>query len=446
MTKRGKIRLGSFTLAIIFVLSGLLYQRQMEINRYKQQLESGYRNNFGALLESVDQINTSLQKGRYASSRVMMSSLSNEVTRQAAIAKAALSGLPFAHIELENTSKFLSQVGDYAYTLSKKDVLGQSLSDEEKKNMQALSDTAYRLSDNLSELFNLVFQDGVSISEVLRNSGEEVGGITKALNEIETQFPETAGLLYDGPFSDHIVKMKPMLLEGERQYSEQEARKHVAESFGYDLNSIQFDGESTEDGVIPLYSYHVETGNGTASIDVTKVGGFIIDMMHSRVVQEAKLSMKDCISKAKEFMKKLEIEGMVENYYVASNNVVTVNFAYTAEGITYYPDLIKVSVAQDDGEILGFESRGFIMSHTERKLPAVQFTEQKAIAEVADGLTVESARLTVIPTPGRYEKLCHELKCVDRFNQRCLIYVNVEDGIQEQILILIENDNGVLSI
>jgi spore germination protein len=47
---------------------------------------------------------------------------------------------------------------------------------------------------------------------------------------------------------------------------------------------------------------------------------------------------------------------------------------------------------------------------------------------------------------GKYERLCYELKCVDDYGQRCLIYVNAETGIEEQILILIEGDDGVLTI
>ena len=42
-----------------------------------------------------------------------------------------------------------------------------------------------------------------------------------------------------------------------------------------------------------------------------------------------------------------------------------------------YPDLIKLKIALDNGEILGIETTGYLNSHTERTLPNVKISLTK---------------------------------------------------------------------
>lgn len=446
MKRRNKIRLISYTVALILVLSGFVYTGYAEARHYRWLLEAGYQHNFAELTTSIEQISTTLQKGRYASSPSMIASLSAEVSRQSAMATFALASLPFSHIELERTAKFLSQVGDYAYSVARKEASGLEISEEDKNNIAALSDAAYQLSVNLNDLYNRIYNDGLSIGTAIymSNPEQQINAVSETIQDIETQFPEYAGLIYDGPFSDHISKMTPMMLQNAKEISREDARKRVAEIFRLDLSIVRDDGEGN--GNIPVYSFVAQTESGEMYVDITRSGGFIHNMTHSRFVEQSKLSVDDCIKKAKDFLSNNGFDDMETSYYISRNNVLTVNFAYTKDYITYYPDLIKVSVAQDDGQIVGLEFQGYLMSHGERSLPEIKVSEESVREKVSDGLTVEKVRLAVIPSMGKYEKLCYELKCVDDYGQRCLIYVNAETGIEEQILILVEGDDGVLTI
>ena len=61
-------------------------------------------------------------------------------------------------------------------------------------------------------------------------------------------------------------------------------------------------------------------------------------------------------------------------------------------------------------------------------------------------LSVEEVRLALIPSAGRYEKLCHEFLCSAEDEQKYIIYVNAESGEQEKILILLEDESGTLTL
>jgi germination protein YpeB len=136
---------------------------------------------------------------------------------------------------------------------------------------------------------------------------------------------------------------------------------------------------------------------------------------------------------------------MEETYYEIENNVMTVNYAYSDLGKRVYPDLVKVSVAMDNGEILGYDAKGFLVNHTEREYPEKLYSQTSAEKSISPKLTVLSHRLAVIPTDGLNEKLCYEFVCQSESGRKTLVYINAETGEEEQILLLVESESGVLT-
>ena len=137
---------------------------------------------------------------------------------------------------------------------------------------------------------------------------------------------------------------------------------------------------------------------------------------------------------------------MVETYRITQNNIVTINFAWKQGNVLCYSDLVKVGIAQDNGSICSFEAQGYLMTHCERELPQPAVTEEQAREKVPAGLELLSTQLVLVPSDGKYEKLCYEFKCADENERHCLIYVSAENGEQEKILILIEDETGALTI
>ena len=135
-------------------------------------------------------------------------------------------------------------------------------------------------------------------------------------------------------------------------------------------------------------------------------------------------------------------DGMALTYTVMQDSTAILSFAYKQDGVLCYPDLIKVGVALDTGAVCSFEAKGYIMCHTRRDLPA----KSSFSGSVPDGLTLLAEQPAVIPTSGGGEVFCRELKCEDENGRRCLIYVNAATGVQEKILILLEDESGTLAI
>ena len=136
---------------------------------------------------------------------------------------------------------------------------------------------------------------------------------------------------------------------------------------------------------------------------------------------------------------------MQETYYITQEGVTTINYAYTQDDVIAYPDLIKVKVALDNGDILGIETTGYLNNHTERDISNVQITSEEAKENLNSKLEINSERMAIIPTEWQTEILCYEFKGkVD--DKEFLVYINAENGREEDILIITETQNGVLTM
>ena len=138
---------------------------------------------------------------------------------------------------------------------------------------------------------------------------------------------------------------------------------------------------------------------------------------------------------------------MKPSYYEITGNLLTANFVAVQDGVILYPDLIKVGVALDNGEILSLDARGYLMNHTDRAATlSPTLTREAAQASVSDVLTVKKANLCVIPSDGLTEDLCWEFSCEASDGTQVLVYVNAHTGVEEQLLILLISEDGQLTV
>ena len=110
-----------------------------------------------------------------------------------------------------------------------------------------------------------------------------------------------------------------------------------------------------------------------------------------------------------------------------------------------YPDLIKVKIALDNGEVLGIEATNYLNSHNEnRNLKTPKITKEQALELVNPKLEIISTDMAIIPTEWNTEIQCWEIKGKTSEND-FIVYINVETGEEEDILMIIDTPNGTLT-
>ena len=168
-------------------------------------------------------------------------------------------------------------------------------------------------------------------------------------------------------------------------------------------------------------------------------------MQNNRNVDEENISQEEANKIGKEFLEEKGIEGMEATYFTKLSNVVTINYAYKYDDIIAYPDLIKVKVALDNGEILGIETNGYLNSHTSREFDNVSLSIDEAREKLNSDLEILSEGMAIIPTEWKTELLCYEFKGTAD-GREFLVYINCQTGEEEDILVILDTPGGTLTV
>ncbi len=435
--------------AIIVALGIYAYKKQTE---YRQASENDYNMAFYELVDYVQNVETYLAKSLISSTPEHGAETLTHVWREANLAQSYLARLPIDSNELSNTAKFLNQVSDYSYSLSRKNIYNESLSQDDLNNLKQLHSYAIELENTLNQLSADINDGRISWGELTKKGtnvfAQQVSNISKdSFSNLEENFHEYAGLIYDGAFSEHMTNPERKGLTGE-EISEEEAKKIAEEFTGKDkIKEINSNGIS-ENANIPSYDFVVKTDNNKDSnlwISISKKGGHIVFMNYNRNVEAETINQEKAIELGKQFLNSKGINNMKETYYTKQDGIITINYAYMQDDVIMYPDLIKLKVALDNGEILGIETTGYLNSHTERNLEEVQITKEKAKEYLNKELEILSEGLAVIPTEYQTEVLCWEFKGKVE-DREFLVYINAKTGKEEDILVILNTPNGTLTM
>ena len=437
-------------LAVVAAWGIYQYKRAADL---RQELDNQYNRAFYEMVGYVQNVEVLLMKSMVSSTPKMAAETLQEAWQQANLAQTNLGQLPITQEVLANTSKFLSQVGDFAYALDRQNISGKGINEEQYKQLEQLHEYSVSLEDGLNNLQASISDGRIKWNE-LADKGTQLfkkqsENLTSQLfTEVDNTFQEFPTLIYDGPFSDHMISLKPRGLTGD-EVSIEQATERVKKFFGEDkVASVEHTGEIQTD-TLPAYNFKITFKDRPeeefATADVTKTGGHIIWMLYNRNVEQETLDIDKVKQMGKEFLESRGFKNMQDTYYLKEDSTATINYAYEQDGVIVYSDLIKVKIALDNGEIVGFESKGFLMNHTERDIPEPQFTEEQVKADFMAKRDLSTVGLAIIPTNFGSEVFCYELK--GKLNDSdFIVYINAETGVEEQVLIIINTPNGILTL
>lgn len=450
MRKRTTIRVITFLSAAVLVAGIVAVRNTRKADRLELYARANTQHAFDELVTSVSELSNALEKSQYLSDPTLESALCTQIFGRAMTAQMAMSALPYASQELEQTASFVAKAGDYASTLARSVGANGGYSRQERNNLKDLAETASVMKLNLQDMQSRIASGELSIEDVYRQSDGAEGGEGQppmagtVFQTIEQEFPELPSLIYDGPFSETKTHVKPLYLQGKEQVSQADALKKAAKFLDAQEDALEAAGECGGD--VPCWVYTCRMGGGEYTVSVTKQGGEILSVLSSRPVGEQSYSVKQGLAVARDLVSGWDIDGLEESYHTVSGGVLLVNFEHAENGVRCYPDLIKVGVALDNGALASYDAQGYISAHTDRDIPAAAVSREEAQEGVAKSLRVQGYNMAIIPSPGGEERLCHEFLCHSEDGDRYLLYVNALTGAEEKILILLEDDTGTLTI
>ena len=422
--------------AIIIAMGIWIYKKQVD---YRQASENQYNMAFYELVNYVQDVETYLAKSLISSTSEHGAETLTNVWKEANLAQVYLSRLPIESVELENTAKFLNQVSDYSFSLSRKNIKNEKLTQEDLDNLKELHNYSVQLKNTLDQLSADIGSGRISWGELTKKGSvafaQEVSNISKSsFSNMEQNFHEYSGLIYDGAFSEHITSKEKRGLTGDN-IDEQKAQEIAKKFIGEDkVQEITSTGKS-ENTNMPTFDFSVKVNGETNSnmvISISEKGGHVVFMNYNRDIQAESVTQERADEIGKDFLKSRGFDDMKETYYLKQ------------DGVTVYPDLIKLKVALDNGEIMGIETTGYLNSHEKRNISDVKITKEQAKKDLNSKIEILSENLAIIPTEWKTEVLCWEFKGkVD--DTDFLVYINAKTGEEQDILVITNTPNGTLT-
>ncbi len=438
------------TVALVAIW-GLFQYRQA--SQYRQELDNRYNRALYDMVGYVNNVEVLLIKSLIASTSEKTATTLQEAWRQANLAQTNLGQLPVPQHILARTSKFLTQVGDLTYTLNNQSMNGREITEKQYKLLENLHGYAVDLDKNLDDLQNQLSSGRIRWGELAKRGKKLFTRASSSMPQqqfenIDKTFQDYPTLIYDGPFSDHLTTIEPRGVSGS-QITQEQGRQKVIAFFGADRTSSVENTNTNDTGPLKTYSYSVQLknapGDTSASISISQKGGQVYWMLYSRPVTEKKLSVEQAKQAGKKFLIEHGYPNMIDTYYTSEDNTATVNYAYEQQNVTVYPDLIKLKIALDNGEIIGMEAKGYLFAHTERSIPAPGISMAEAREKVNDRIKILSSGMAIIPTEYKTEILTYEFKG-KLYEKDFLIYINAKNGKEENILLILNTPQGILTM
>lgn len=438
MKRRNIVRLVSFLSAVIVVLVGVVIKNLQKNQSLILQIENNYSRSLNDFSASINNISLLLKKAQYVTTPARLGQVAADILTEAEISKSALSQLPSA-AHLDSLNRFLSQAGNYTFAVSGKLYNGEEMPKDYFNNISALSQTA----ETVSKIVNTaqINFDNVDYwaSEIEEKLDDEIDpNLTASLQKIEGEFADYPTLVYDGPYSDHLLEKEPLMLVDKDTVSQSQAKKIACEFLELGAHELQYAAE--ENGKIPTYRF----GNENTDITVSKAGGYVVYMRKNRQIESHIISYSQALEKAKRFLSGKGLDNFLETYYFIDEGVCVINFAFLDGETICYTDLLKVGIAMDSGEVMLYEASGYLSNHTERAFETPAYTAEQATQKVSGELKILKTSIALIPTDNQREERCYEFLCQDG-DTEVLVYINVLTLEQEEILILLKNDGGTLA-
>ena len=431
--------------AILVIIIGILgYNLYNKNKQYQIVKENDYNMAFYEVVDYVQNVKTYLAKAMVSKSSKHGAEILTHVWKEANLAQSYVGMLPIESQELENTAKFLNQVSEYSYSLSRKNIDGENLSDEDIQKVNELYNYSNDLSNTLNEISLELNNGTLNWNDLMKNTeGAEIAEVS-SFNVVEENFHEYTGLIYDGAFSEHITSSEKKGLTGE-DVDEETAKKKAEEFIGGENIKETKNNGYVENGDIPVYRFEIETNDEkTIGISISKKGGHVVYLNYNREVTEEKISPEEAIEKGKEYLAQKGFNNMQQTYYLKEEGFITVNYAYTQNDVIMYPDLIKVKIALDNAEVIGLETTGYLNCHYERQIPSDKISIEQARESLSNKVQITSEKLAIIPTEWNTEVFCYEFKGkIEDID--FIAYINAQTGKEEDILIITNTSNGTLT-
>ena len=446
--EKNKTNKGSKGAIIGFVATGILGATtlglgiaygitQGQASGYSMQLENIYKKNYYELVDSVNSSDMQISKLLASDNEDYQAKMLSEISQNAKEMQSSIAALPLTGENILESVRFINQMSGYSKTLEDKVSKGGSLTEQDLKTLNDMHESLTEMKRYLNHLSNKMLH-GYSILEASSRMNGEYDEFTLDFAQVKTDDADYPTMIYDGPFSDSVVNQKVKGLSGS-EMSKEDVYKRIDEIFK-NVSSIKYQGQT--DGRFNTYNYTLTNSDGQKLyVQATKIGGHVLTVSGSVESDVKNISKEQAEKIALEFAKENGVEDATIVWDEILKSQAYFNIAPKQNGIILYPDLVKVKIDMEKGDVIGYDSIAYWTNHTDRTLSNALISFDKARENINDSFNIKNERLCLSPLDYNREVLCLEFEC-ERNGSTYYIYLNAQTGKEENILKVVKTDDG----
>jgi germination protein YpeB len=179
---------------------------------------------------------------------------------------------------------------------------------------------------------------------------------------------------------------------------------------------------------------------------VSEKGGHVAWVLGNRKVTRANLTMTEAASKAETFCSRNDYPDMKTVSKESYGNIATCTLAPNRNGVICYPEIIKLQVARDNGDILGFDAINYLTFHEPAARTATEVKPSLSTAKLKQ-LVNPHLRITRVQLAQVLDEMYNKVTCYEvagtQGKDRFLIYYNATTGKEEKIRCVDQNGNEI---
>jgi spore germination protein len=413
------------------------YQEHQEKNAILISAENNYQRAFHELTYQIDLLHDKIGTTLAMNSRKSLSPALADVWRLTSQAHSDVGQLPLTLLPFNKTEEFLSQIGDFSYRVAVRDLDKKPLTEEEYKSLEKLYKESADIQGELRKVQHLVMENNLRWMDVemaLATGKENADNtIIDGFKTVEKTIEGYGEANFGGPaFVDSQKKDENFQnIQGEK-ISKKDAVNILKKFTG--IKEVK-DVEVAENGKgsnFGFYSVSINNRNIEASMDVTKKGGYPIWYILNRDVKEKNISLNEAADKASQFLKNNQFQDLEMFESTQYDHIGVFTYVTLVDGVRVYPDSIKIKVALDNGQIIGFAAEEYLLHHQKRDIPKPSISKEEAKEAINPNLKVMEDRLAVIVNDLNEEVLVFEFMGMlgdDTYR----IFINAKTGEEEKV-------------
>lgn len=446
MEKERKIKKQKGAIIGLAVISGVLALstiglgvglgvQSAKIKDSNTKLEAVYKKNYYSLADNINSCDTNISKLLASSSDEYRAKMLEEIAQSAQEMQIFVGSLPLSSDGILQCVKFINQMSGYTQTLERKIAQGGELDESDLATLSEMHNTLNEMKEFLNGMSNRMIA-GYSIMDASARTHGDFDEFSWSFTQISaTEYPT---MIYDGPFSDSVVDQEIKGLSGD-EISREEAIDKIYELFD-NVSNLKYVGQTK--GKFETFNFEMTNSDDQRLYaQVTKKGGHLLTISGRNAGGQSALDYDKAEKIALNFAEKNGVNNAQVVWHQELNGQMYFNVTPTQDSVVLYPDLVKVKVDLENGNVIGFDAIAYYTNHADRQIQTAEIAAADARAQISDDFEILNERLCLSPLDFNREVLCWEFEC-KKDDATFYFYINAQTGKQENVLKVVYTSDG----